>query len=223
MVNRSRRLTEVPDKNTFESLYAGQAPWDIGKASCSDGRSSLLSSKHLVHASLRSLMDSAKCSSQQLRVACSFRRRWPPPAGPRLRFSPRQLLGRLLLAAFSAAVGRHRRSPPAASAADSPCAAPIWCRWPPPAVPTAASAGGAVPAAAPSGTAGRGLAPPPGQPPAAPVAACQAPRVPFERSPYRPASGLRAESKIGSLKTATQLPHNPNHVRNSLTGGTIAE
>src|SRR6266481_1306355 len=24
-------MTEVPDKKTFETLYAGQAPWDIGK------------------------------------------------------------------------------------------------------------------------------------------------------------------------------------------------
>src|SRR5271165_701667 len=24
-------MSDVPDKNTFASLYAGQAPWDIGK------------------------------------------------------------------------------------------------------------------------------------------------------------------------------------------------
>ena len=24
-------MTTVPDRNTFESAYAGQAPWDIGK------------------------------------------------------------------------------------------------------------------------------------------------------------------------------------------------
>ena len=24
-------MTEVPDKKAFETLYAGQAPWDIGK------------------------------------------------------------------------------------------------------------------------------------------------------------------------------------------------
>jgi hypothetical protein len=24
-------MSDVPDKSTFESLYAGQAPWDIGK------------------------------------------------------------------------------------------------------------------------------------------------------------------------------------------------
>ena len=24
-------MTTVPDRNTFEAMYAGQAPWDIGK------------------------------------------------------------------------------------------------------------------------------------------------------------------------------------------------
>ena len=25
-------MTPVPDRSTFEALYAGQAPWDIGNA-----------------------------------------------------------------------------------------------------------------------------------------------------------------------------------------------
>jgi 2-polyprenyl-3-methyl-5-hydroxy-6-metoxy-1,4-benzoquinol methylase len=26
-----RRATMIPDRSTFEAMYAGQAPWDIGK------------------------------------------------------------------------------------------------------------------------------------------------------------------------------------------------
>src|SRR5882762_9356252 len=30
-ITRANAMTAVPDKNTFQTAYAGQAPWDIGR------------------------------------------------------------------------------------------------------------------------------------------------------------------------------------------------
>jgi hypothetical protein len=68
-------MTIVPDRSTFESAYAGQAPWDIGKPQ-------------------RAFLDVAdRCLTMPHEAASSFKGRWRSnrlrPAG--LRARPRHL------------------------------------------------------------------------------------------------------------------------------------